>query len=144
MALRYLLYTIDQSEDFKFFIKVATEQAFVCPFPFDIIKAFLKNRSKQDDVKAKAIRRRKRTKKTIWNLGYNPSIFTSCFIAKTILTRKFNSLKQSELVLKYHLWELYGITSHSKYSGAKDQTKSQIHGNIFLTQSWFTKANGHK
>jgi len=45
--------------------KVATEQAFVCPFPFDIIKAFLKNRSKQDDVKAKAIRRRKRTKKTI-------------------------------------------------------------------------------
>ena len=63
----YLFYTMDKNEDFKlsFFIKVETEQAFVCPFPFDIIKAFLKNRSKQDDVKAKAIRRRKRTKKTI-------------------------------------------------------------------------------
>ena len=44
--------------------KVETEQAFVCPFPFDIIEAYLNQQpASADGNQGKAIRRRKRTKK---------------------------------------------------------------------------------
>jgi len=46
--------------------KVETEHAFVCPFPFDIIEAYLnKQPGSGDGINGKAMRRRKRTKKTI-------------------------------------------------------------------------------
>ena len=48
----------------SFISKVETEQAFVCPFPFDIIEAYLnKQPASVDGIHGKAIRRRKRTKK---------------------------------------------------------------------------------
>ena len=45
-----------------FFLKVETEQAYVCPFPFDIIQAYLKDQPTAADGINRKVRRRRKKK----------------------------------------------------------------------------------